>query len=1079
MQFGNYRLTSEQNSRLTPIRILLNHEPKTKASNQDELDEKALRKFVNDISVQREKVNSDQRKKSLATIAEQIETLKSVGIEVTAEMARKMEVEGGMTTIDFPFSDPPLTALMIAAKNRHLVFVKVLLEAKANPIFNTTTQDSALTLAATYPNNPCIQPLLEAKADVNHANRIGFTALMGATAVGDAQAIKTLLAAGAKLDPKNNVGDTALTLAIGLGELGSLDCVRALVEAKADVNYFNSHSSSDHSCLMLAAEQGNHEIIKLLVQAGALVDTVNSRGASALFFAVEKGLVACIKALLEAKADLNIADKSRQTVVHVAIEKNQLVSLQLLIEAGAKLELANQDEKPPLFIAAMNANEQAIDLLLDAGANVNYQRRIKDSGKIVNALCYLFSLYSSHGERLHCYIDVDPFSYYNSSYDEKFFIAAKLLSYGLSILQPQQFHKWLGYFPKLTHDVGLFLQGEIKLQTGEECIEYFEAASKTYAPASRRLGWIKQENGFIEEAVQHYIKAVRGGDTLAIAFLIQIFERYKKEANRDEKENISVTVLAKIVRLAYQVHELIYLPNLATPSLQQGPVTSGNLESKNSAKSKVVDLVHSTDLLKPTSQATAVNLPEFESKDRPKSKRIDALSPLFMEMLPFLAKIQEGMQPDLTYKEWEFVAEQFRCNDQLFVDAEQCAERALWAATEAYKKIPLGFKVDLYATMQYLQSLVLLLGLPNSSTVAVSERADEKTPNFLLDGDGFDFSITRSSTIVLKLLEQQRAIVLNQQKNIVNQYRDIVLQMALEMLPKEKTQSNPEPSQNVQPKKPGFLDQLLNRSPTPAPAKKVVSSVATENKLAASTMLKEQQNDFSGKSLSDIPEEQRDVALSKILTHHLSPETRKELLARVWQKIFSEYFLKQFFSASSQDAGAYLLEHLLSLKKVQTIWGNICCHVSEQAEIHKNNAANKNVNIWNTFKNYKNLPLQFDRIQGSHRQSVLCAILKYFEPDDIIKLPWEKVFANFPPSLREKYFTDIFKSYENFSAKVKAFKAKKADCESVVHPSPIGLTSAVRVRVKLDIQENAEVNVTLEVNDGSESSEAVVRCNYS
>ncbi len=110
--------------------------------------------------------------------------------------------------------------------------------------------------------------------------------------------LKMLLAAGVNVDAVDVAGETLLMKAVR-----SVDALRVLIAAGANVN---AKGKRGQTALLYAAEYGNVEIVRALIDAGAdLTVSVRFReGAlTALHVAVRMGHVECVRALLNAGAN--------------------------------------------------------------------------------------------------------------------------------------------------------------------------------------------------------------------------------------------------------------------------------------------------------------------------------------------------------------------------------------------------------------------------------------------------------------------------------------------------------------------------------------------------------------------------------------------------------------------------------------------------------------------------------------------------------------------------------------------------------------------------------------------------------
>ena len=139
--------------------------------------------------------------------------------------------------------------------------------------------------------------LIQKKADVNAPQHDGATALHWAVYRDSVEAVDLLVRAGAKSSP-NREGMTPLAMA---ALYGSAPIVDRLLKAGADAKQLGPNGES---MVMLAARNGNPEVIRLLVEAGANVNAREPlRGTTALMWAVEQRHPEAVEALLKAGAD--------------------------------------------------------------------------------------------------------------------------------------------------------------------------------------------------------------------------------------------------------------------------------------------------------------------------------------------------------------------------------------------------------------------------------------------------------------------------------------------------------------------------------------------------------------------------------------------------------------------------------------------------------------------------------------------------------------------------------------------------------------------------------------------------------
>ena len=142
-----------------------------------------------------------------------------------------------------------------------------------------------------------VRALIQKKADVNAAQDDGATALHWAVYRDNVEVVDMLLRAGAKSAP-NREGMTPLAMA---ALYGNAQIVDRLLKSGGDAKAVGPNGES---MVMFAARNGNPDVIRLLVEAGANVNAREPlRGTTALMWAVEQRHPEAVAALLNAGAD--------------------------------------------------------------------------------------------------------------------------------------------------------------------------------------------------------------------------------------------------------------------------------------------------------------------------------------------------------------------------------------------------------------------------------------------------------------------------------------------------------------------------------------------------------------------------------------------------------------------------------------------------------------------------------------------------------------------------------------------------------------------------------------------------------
>lgn len=135
--------------------------------------------------------------------------------------------------------------------------------------------------------------------DVDERDGTGNTAIIYATGRDYSDIVDMLVARRVDLDTVNSIGSNALHLCATHGGFAT---ATSLVQAGANIEAVNSSISCSRP-LHMAAQCGKKEVVEVLLQAGSMVDTLTSRGESAVFLASTSGKADVVSVLLRAKAN--------------------------------------------------------------------------------------------------------------------------------------------------------------------------------------------------------------------------------------------------------------------------------------------------------------------------------------------------------------------------------------------------------------------------------------------------------------------------------------------------------------------------------------------------------------------------------------------------------------------------------------------------------------------------------------------------------------------------------------------------------------------------------------------------------
>lgn len=229
-----------------------------------------------------------------------------------------------------------------------------------------------------------VQALLRQGADVNSPNVICYKdgrravtpALTYAAFSGDAEMLQVLLDAGADVNARDDEGSTALLECV----MVYAPCVELLLKAGADVN---ARDCENNTALMFASIDGNPEIVKMLLEAGAHVnvhgDDSNETPYDLARFEANnmdnEGAAECLPLLLKAGALehvlLDIEDDEKLMAVNYeflkAVQHQDVERMKAALLNGADINAIDRFGTTALDQAARYHNAELCRELLVAG----------------------------------------------------------------------------------------------------------------------------------------------------------------------------------------------------------------------------------------------------------------------------------------------------------------------------------------------------------------------------------------------------------------------------------------------------------------------------------------------------------------------------------------------------------------------------------------------------------------------------------------------------------------------------------------------------------------------------------------
>jgi len=147
-------------------------------------------------------------------------------------------------------------------------------------------------------------------------------------------------------------------------ENGNVDVLKLLINEGGDVN---AVSVNGFTPLIVAAAAGSVDQVKLLLDAGAKVDQMHSEGVTALMYAAASGHLEVVKLLISKGADVHIRHSNGGTALMetgASLSENNHEIIEYLISKGAAFDLLDNDGVTPLMSAASQGQCKCVDILI-------------------------------------------------------------------------------------------------------------------------------------------------------------------------------------------------------------------------------------------------------------------------------------------------------------------------------------------------------------------------------------------------------------------------------------------------------------------------------------------------------------------------------------------------------------------------------------------------------------------------------------------------------------------------------------------------------------------------------------------
>jgi ankyrin repeat protein len=178
--------------------------------------------------------------------------------------------------------------------------------------------------------------------------------------------VKLLAFSASDLDVRDKY--TSMTALEQATENGNLEIVRTLLLAGANANAKNE---SGRTALMYLRESATADLVRELISGGAKIDEQDESGGTALMNAASQSNFEAVKELVDRGAKIDLRDADGKTALMFAAENRDPRVSKILIDAGANVRTKATDGKTPLMIAASEGDPETVKLLISFNADIN------------------------------------------------------------------------------------------------------------------------------------------------------------------------------------------------------------------------------------------------------------------------------------------------------------------------------------------------------------------------------------------------------------------------------------------------------------------------------------------------------------------------------------------------------------------------------------------------------------------------------------------------------------------------------------------------------------------------------------
>ena len=228
---------------------------------------------------------------------------------------------------------------------------------------------SPLMVACTNNRYNMAKYLIEHGANINYENHFKKDAMYKLTFEAKSNFFDLFIKNGFNINKKYKNGKTLLMMICKNLNKESffysdyMKTTKVLLINHADPNIKKDDLSDGETALMMALENENNDLVKLLIEYGANINETDSVGLTPLMIASEKGNLESIKILINSQAPINVCDADGETAIFRAVARGHNDIVKYFIKNKADLKIINHNGQTVLKTALKYKNFEAAKII--------------------------------------------------------------------------------------------------------------------------------------------------------------------------------------------------------------------------------------------------------------------------------------------------------------------------------------------------------------------------------------------------------------------------------------------------------------------------------------------------------------------------------------------------------------------------------------------------------------------------------------------------------------------------------------------------------------------------------------------